>query len=97
MAFSDQSGCMLVLMEVPVLPSPQVPSGQQLGLHQICPGLYSSQGKVWEYNGKKTGISWPLRGSGNLAGQDCGPIRLYTDLSFFRKAKGEIPEVAFMK
>lgn len=47
-AFRDQGDCVLVLMEVPVLGLLQVPSGQPLGLHQICPGLYSSQGKMWE-------------------------------------------------
>lgn len=59
-ALSVQGECILVLMELPVLPF-QVPSGQQLGLYQICPSLHTSQGKIWEYSGKKTGLSEPWR------------------------------------
>lgn len=78
-----------------LFPPLQVPSGQQLGLHQICPGLYSSQGKFWEFSSKKARDLWALRRSSQLGGGGKG-LALLT-FSFFSKAKGEIPEVAFMK
>lgn len=94
-ASSHQGECVLVLMKVPVLPPLQVPPGQQLGLHQICPGLYSSEGKFWEFSSKKARDLWAFERVRQAGGGGKG-LALLT-FSFFAKAKGEIPEVAFMK